>query len=97
VENLEKVKTHARDLRKEEPRLPGENLAGYPLAARCLDKCRATLLGWEGEFMYNCPMDQQFLSNAQLDAEEFKSFVATGASDDEVEDWIEQHARRKAA
>ncbi len=98
MENLEKVKKHARDLRNDEPRSPEERLAGYPLAARCLDKCRATILGWQGDYMFNCPMDQQFLSNAQLDAGEFKSFVATGASDQEVEQWIEQHAgRRKAA
>lgn len=97
MQNLEKVKGHARDLRKEEPRPASKELAGYPLAARCLDKCRATLLGWEGEYKYNCPMDQQFLSTAQLDAEDFKNFVATGASDSEVEQWIEARSRKKAA
>lgn len=93
--NIEKVKRLARDLRTEEPRSAEAELAGYPLAARCLDKCRASLVGWQGEFMYNCPMDQQFLSEAELDAEEFKQFVSTGASDQEVADWIKEHAHAR--
>lgn len=90
--NLDKVKRWAKDLRREEPRPPEEELAGYPLAARCLDKCRASLLGWQGDYMYACPMDQQFLQEAELNPEELKEFVATGASDADVADWIEQHA-----
>jgi Domain of unknown function (DUF5069) len=45
-ENLDKVKLFARDLRngKEFPRSPRETLAGYVLAARALDKCRADLV-----------------------------------------------------
>lgn len=51
-DNLEKVKLLARDLRngKEFPRSPRETLAGYVLAARAVDKCRAVLVGWEGEY-----------------------------------------------
>jgi Domain of unknown function (DUF5069) len=91
-ENLEKVKRLARDLRKEEPRSPDEELGGFELAARCIDKCRATIVGWQGEFMYGCPMDRQFLDASGIAAEELKEFVATGASDQEVADWIQQHA-----
>ncbi|MDB6124779.1 MAG: uncharacterized protein JWQ71_3772 [Pedosphaera sp.] len=94
--NIEKVKQYARDLRKEEPRSPGEELGGYELAARCLDKCRATMLGWQGDFQYGCPMDQEFLSTSGIDAEEFKAFVATGASDAEVDGWIRKHAAARA-
>jgi hypothetical protein len=65
------------------------------LAARCLDKCRASLVGWQGDYTYNCPMDQQFLAEAELDAQEFKDFVATGADDHEVEQWIQERARSK--
>lgn len=91
--NLEAVRKYARNLNQEEPRDPEVELAGFPLAARCLDKCRATLLGIQADFQYNCPMDQRFLSAAGLDAEEFKSFVATGASDEDVEQWISQRAK----
>ncbi len=90
--NLDKVKQHARDLRSEQPRPAGEELGGFPLAARCLDKCRASLLGWEGDYRFNCPMDQEFFAESELDSDEFRDFVATGASDEEVAEWIEQHA-----
>ena len=47
AENLEKVKLLSRDLRdgKEFPRSPRPTLAGYVLAARAVDKCRAKHVG----------------------------------------------------
>jgi hypothetical protein len=92
--NEQKLKTLAKDLRKEEPRHVSKRLAGFDGAARCLDKCRATLLGWNGEFQYGCPMDQMFFQEAGINKEEFKSFVATGASDAEVEHWLKEHSGR---
>src|SRR5687768_9698502 len=90
--NMEAVKRQAKDLRRQEPRSPEEELGGFRLAARCLDKCRATLTGMAGDFTYGCPMDQQFLTAAGIDQEDFKNFVATGASDEQVAEWIEEHA-----
>ena len=94
--NLEAVKRQARDLNREEPRSPEEKLGGFEIAARCLDKCRATLAGTQGEFLYGCPMDQKFLAQAGLTAKDFQAFVATGASDGEVAAWIEEHATARA-
>ena len=91
--NRKKLESLAKDLRREEPRYGNDELAGFKGAARCLDKCRATILGWQGEFMYGCPLDQMFFRDARLNANEFKEFVATGATDQEVEDWIREHAR----
>ena len=92
--NEQKLKGLAKDLRKEEPRHMSTRLAGFEGAARCLDKCRATLLGCNGEFRYGCPMDQMFFQEAGIEDEEFKDFVATGASDEEVEQWLKEHAGR---
>jgi len=91
--NLEKLKLLARDLRKEEPRYGGVQLAGFDGAARALDKCRASLLGWQGDYMFGCPLDQMFFQQAGIDQEEFRNLVATGASDGEVEEWLRQHAK----
>ncbi len=91
--NQEALELLAKDLRKQEPRSPEERLGGFQKAARCLDKCRATLLGWQGDFTYGCPMDQQFFQEAGFNRDEFKAFVATGASDEEVAEWIEEHAQ----
>ena len=82
----------AKDLTKEYPRSPRDTLAGYVLAARMLDKCRATIAGTAGEYHFNCPLDRFLLDFTGIDAELFRSFVAAGAADDEVATWIMQHA-----
>lgn len=96
-ENLEKVKLLARDLRdgKGFLRSPRETMAGYVLAARALDKCRAVLVGWQGEYHSNCPLDQRWLKFAEIDYNAYRSFVATGATDDEVALWIGEHAKKR--
>ncbi len=81
----------APDLTKDYPRSPRALFAGYILAGRVLDKCRAELNGTEGEYEYNCKLDRVFLEFTGIDAEAFKKFVATGATDEEVAEWI--HAR----
>ena len=97
-ENLEKVRLLARDLRngKEFPRSPRETLAGYVLAARAVDKCRAALVGWQGEYHSNCPLDQRWLKFAEIDYNAYRSFVSTGATDDEVAAWIGEHAKKRS-
>ena len=92
-ENLEAVQKLAVDLRTEEPRSPSKELGGYELAARTLDKCRASLVGCNGEFTFNCPMDQRFFASSGIGADEFREFVATGADDSAVGDWIKERSR----
>ena len=97
--NLEKLKLLSRDLRdgKEYPRSPREMLGGYVLAARAVDKCRAVLLGQEGEYHSNCPLDQRWLKFAQIDYDAFKAFVAAGATDQEMAGWIGENTKRSRA
>ncbi len=94
--NAEKLKLLSKDLTKEFPRSPRETFAGYVLAARCLDKCRAELNNSAGEFHYDCPLDNIFLKFAEIDAQKLKDFVATGATDAEVADWIIAHSKKRA-
>jgi hypothetical protein len=88
--NLALLKLISRDLRngKQYPRSPRELLAGYVIAARAVDKCRAHLLGWHGEYHSNCPVDQLWLKFAEIEYDEFRAFVATGATDEHVATWI---------
>lgn len=95
--NVAAVKRWVKDLRTESPRSFEEELGGFPGAARCIDKCRATILGWEGDYMYACPMDQRFLSAAGIAAEDLKEYVATGASDEEIDSWIREHSHASIA
>ncbi len=88
-----KVATLARDLTKDFPRSPRKTLAGYVLGYRMLDKCRAELAGTNGEYHYDCPLDNYLLGFAEVKAEDFKNFVATGADDAAVEAWFAEHAK----
>jgi hypothetical protein len=91
MRNLRKVSELARDLRREDPRSAYEELGGETHAARTLDKCRATLVGRNGDYQFGCPMDQHFFEQTGIDMQQFEDFVATGADDDEVGRWIQQH------
>jgi len=58
-----------------------------------LDKCRAVINGTNGEYHFNCPLDQRLLGFTKINADEFKDYVATGASDEEVGEWIRTHSK----
>src|SRR5438105_4591635 len=48
----------APDLTQRPPRSPKSRLGGYALLPRMLDKGRATIAGKNGEYHYDCPLDQ---------------------------------------
>jgi len=60
-----------------------------------LDKGRATIAGKNGEFHYNCPLDQQILNFLGIDAEVLKKELETGKGDGEILEWINQNAKHK--
>ncbi len=85
----------APDLTQRAPRSPRVRLGGYVTLPRMLDKCRATLARKNGEFHYNCPLDQNFLNFAGINAEALKKEVAKGKGDGDILAWIEAHAKHK--
>ncbi len=89
------VKKLAPDLTKGFPHSPHAMLGGYILAKRALDKCRAELAGTIGEYHFDCPLDNMFLGFAELKGSDLRDFVATGADDEAVGQWIEKHAKQR--
>ncbi|MDQ8195832.1 DUF5069 domain-containing protein [Coraliomargarita sp. SDUM461004] len=85
--------THSLDLSQTYPRSPRAKLGGFVTAARTLDKCRAVIAGTEGEYHYNCPLDQIFFEFSGIDPEAFKAFVATDADDASVANWIKENGK----
>src|SRR5690349_13899089 len=83
------------DLTKQPPRSPRVRLGGYATLPRMLDKGRATIVGKNGEYHYNCPMDQHFLSFAGIDPAALKKQLAAGKGDGEILEWIEKTAKNK--
>ena len=81
------------NLKQRPPRSPRSRLGGYVILPRMLDKCRATLAGQNGEYHYNCPLDQHFFKFTGIDPEALKTEVATGKGDGEILEWILANAK----
>jgi len=60
-----------------------------------LDKGRATLAAKNGEYHYNCPLDQHILAFLGLDPESLKAELATGKGDGEILQWISSNSKHK--
>lgn len=65
------------------------------IAARCLDKCRAVIAETAGEYHSGCPLDQVWLDFTGIKYKAFRKFVATGADDQAVSDWVAAKAKQK--
>ena len=89
------VKKLAPDLTKGFPSSAHAMLAGYVLAKRALDKCRAEVAGTAGDYHFDCPLDNMFFDFAGLKGPAFKEFVATGADDAAVAQWVEKNAKKR--
>lgn len=86
---------NAPDLTKQPPRSPRVKLGGYVVLPRMLDKGRATVAGKNGEYHYNCPLDQRFLNFVGIDAEALKKQLSAGKGDGEILEWIQKNAKQK--
>jgi hypothetical protein len=86
---------NAPDLTKQPPRSTRARLGGYATLPRMLDKGRAAINGNNGEYHYNCPLDQRFLAYAGISADALKKQLATGKGDGEILKWIEKNAKHK--
>lgn len=86
---------HAPDLTKNPPRSPRVRLGGYVILPRMLDKGRATIAGKNGEFHYNCPLDQRLVEFLGIDADEMKKHLTIGKSDGEMLAWINMNSTTK--
>lgn len=88
---------HAKDLTKEAPRSAYETLGGYAILARAIDKGRAFINGTNGEYNFDCPVDNMLFAFTGINGEDFKQLLATGVSDDEVVVWVNEHSKIKDA
>lgn len=87
----------AKDLAVEAPRSPYETINGFAILARTIDKCRATVADTAGEYHFDCPVDKMLFGFKNISGEEFKAFVETGASDEEIGKWVMEHGDVKTA
>lgn len=95
MSDLAKVRTLAPNLKFGFPRSPRQTIGGYVIAARTLDKCRAELADRLGEYLFDCPLDKVFFDFAGITAEQFRAVVSSGATDEEIGEWLVENARQK--
>ncbi len=85
----------SKDLTKMAPRSPYETINGFAILARTIDKCRAVIAETSGEYHFNCPLDKALFGFKGIDADEFKMYVESGASDEEIGVWVFEHGTPK--
>jgi len=85
----------APDLTQRPPRSPRVRLGGYVILPRMLDKGRAEIIGKSGEYHFNCPMDQQFVTFVGIEPTQLRGQLSQGKGDGEILDWIDAHAKLK--
>ena len=85
----------ALNLTKQAPRSPRVRLGGYVILPRMLDKGRATIIGKNGEYHYDCPLDKRFLEFVGIKAGALKKQLAKGKGDGKILEWINANAKFK--
>ena len=69
------------------PRSVREKVGGYVHLARMIDKCRASLAGTLGDYLYPCPLDNRLLDFTGLTADQFIHAVES-RTDQDILDWF---------
>jgi len=87
--------TKGMDLTKVAPRSAYEQVGGFAVIARTIDKCRALLSGNIGEFRFDCPVDNMLFNFKGIKGDDLKAYVAEGHTDEEIAGWIKNNGVSK--
>jgi hypothetical protein len=86
---------NAKNLSREAPRSPRVRIGDYVLMARMVDKGRATINGTNGEYHFNCPLDNLLFAFKGVTGEQVRAILASGMDDAEVLAWFNTHGTPK--
>lgn len=89
------INLNTPDLTRHPPRSPRTRLGGFVHLPRLIDKARAVIAGTNGDYHYNCPMDQKFWAYTGINPEAFLAEVKAGKSDSELLAYVMAHANPK--
>lgn len=85
-----------KDLTQEAPRSAKEQIGGFVVIARTIDKCRALLWGNIGEFHFDCPVDNMLFNFKGIKGDDFKAYVEEGHTDEEIAAWVKGNGTPKS-
>jgi hypothetical protein len=93
------MSTHIQtlNLTKEAPHSPRYRIGGFVIAARAVDKCRASMVKETGDYHYDCPLDNMLFTFKGITGAEFKSAVQSAKTYEEIGTWLESHGTPKTA
>jgi hypothetical protein len=86
-----------RDLSKEPPHSPRDRVAQFVIVKRAVDKCRASIAGTPGEYLYDCPLDNLLFSFKGITSAEFQTAVRDSTRYEEVGAWLQASGTPKTA
>jgi Domain of unknown function (DUF5069) len=85
-----------RDLTKQAPHSPRNRVAGFAIASRTVDKCRASLAGTLGEYHYDCPLDNMLFSFKGINGGQFKTAVQIAKNYEDIGTWLQANGMKKS-
>jgi hypothetical protein len=85
------------DLTKTYPRSVHEKYLGVVQLGRALDKGKAKAHGTNGEYNYDCPMDNAVFEFLGMNGEEFLTVIKNAKSDAEIDAYAKQFVDKKTA
>jgi uncharacterized protein DUF5069 len=86
-----------RNLSKDAPHSPRERLAGFVIARRAIDKCRASLAGTLGDYIYDGPLDQVLFNFKGITGAQFQTAVQAAVNYEDVGAWLLANGTAKNA
>jgi len=84
-----------RNLTIEAPHSPRARIAGFAIADRATDKCRASIAGTLGEYHYDCPLDNLIFSFKGITGEQFKAAVQAAKNYEDIGAWLLANGTKK--
>jgi len=84
------------DLTTSYPRSVRDKLFGLVQIGRAIDKGKATAIGKEGEYHYNCVMDQAVFAFLAIDHEALLDAIKNAKSDAAIEAYVKSFIDKKS-
>lgn len=84
------------DLTKEYPRSARDKWQGVVMLGRAIDKGKATAAGTNGEYNFDCPMDQAVFGFLNIDGKQLLEVIKKSDGDASIEDYTRAFVAAKS-
>ncbi|HTZ56238.1 MAG TPA: DUF5069 domain-containing protein [Candidatus Acidoferrum sp.] len=84
------------DLTTSYPRSVHDKLFGLVQIGRTVDKGKATAIGKEGEYHYNCPMDQAVFGFLGIDHDALLNVIKNAKNGSEIDSYVKTFIDKKS-